>query len=90
MCTHYLKNHSRVNRDMFYVVRQLQVELFGLPLQITAFLLDTALPEYEAVAASIFELVFITLPQFGLHPVQWPRISRVEGYPTISRVVPMP
>ena len=72
--TDYLKNHPRVNREMLYVVRQLQIEQYGLPLQLTVFLLDTGLPEYETAAASIFEHLFTTLPRFGLRPLQWPQI----------------
>lgn len=70
--THYLKEHPRVNRQMLCMVRQLQIQQYGVPLDLYLFLLDTDWPQYETTAASIFEYVFATLPEFGLRPIQWP------------------
>jgi miniconductance mechanosensitive channel len=70
--TGYLYRHPRVNQEMTRMVRQLQVDKDGLPLEITAYLLDTGWPHFETGASSIFEHVFATLPQFGLRPFQRP------------------
>ena len=68
--TDYLCHHPRVNQEMIRMVRQLQAEEDGLPLEITAYLVDTGWPEFETSASSIFEHIFATLPQFGLRPFQ--------------------
>jgi miniconductance mechanosensitive channel len=68
--TDYLCRHPRVNQEMIRMVRQLQAEEDGLPLEITVYLLDTGWPEFETSASSIFEHIFATLPQFGLRPFQ--------------------
>ena len=70
--TDYLCHHPRVHQEMTRMVRQLQVEDDGLPLEVYAFLLDTGWPIYETVASSLFEHVYATLPQFGLRPYQKP------------------
>jgi miniconductance mechanosensitive channel len=70
--TDYLCHHPRVHQEMTHMVRQLQVEEDGLPLEVYAFLLDTGWPIYEAIASSLFEHVYATLPQFGLRPYQKP------------------
>ena len=62
------------------MVRQLQVEDDGLPLEVYAFLLDTGWPNFETTASSIVEHVYATLPQFGLRPYQRP-ISTDVGDP---------
>jgi len=68
--TDYLCRHPRVNQEMIRMVRQLQAEEDGLPLEVTVYLLDTGWPEFETSASSIFEHIFATLPQFGLRPFQ--------------------
>lgn len=68
--TDYLYRHPRVNQEMMRLVRQLQAGEDGLPLEITAYLLDTSWPDFETGASSIFEHIFATLPQFGLRPFQ--------------------
>ena len=68
--TGYLCRHPHVNQSMTHIVRQLQAGDDGLPLELYAFLTDTALPNYEATASSMFEHIFATLPQFGIRPYQ--------------------
>lgn len=73
--TDYLHHHPRVNQAMTHMVRQLQVEEDGLPLELYAFLTDTSMPGFETTASSIFEHVFGTLAQYGLRPFQRPGSS---------------
>lgn len=79
----YLNRHPHVNQTMTHMVRQLQVDDDGLPLELYAFLVDTAWLDFEMVASSMFEHIFATLPQFGLRPVQRP-ISLDIGDPPIT------
>jgi miniconductance mechanosensitive channel len=66
----YLRRHPRVNQEMVKMVRQLQPDENGLPLELTAYLADTDWAPFETASSSIFEHVFATLPQFGLRVFQ--------------------
>jgi miniconductance mechanosensitive channel len=66
----YLRRHPRVNQGMVKMVRQLQHDENGLPLELTAYLADTDWVPFETASSSIFEHVFATMPQFGLRPFQ--------------------
>jgi miniconductance mechanosensitive channel len=68
--TNYLYRHQRVNPQMSRLVRQLQADEDGLPLEITVYLLDTDWGPFEMDASSIFEHILATLPEFGLRPYQ--------------------
>jgi miniconductance mechanosensitive channel len=70
--TDYLNRHPRVNLAMTHMVHQLQSSDDGLPLEIYAFLVDTAWQDFEMVAAAMIEHIYATLPQFGLRPFQRP------------------
>jgi miniconductance mechanosensitive channel len=70
--TDYLNRHPRVNLAMTHMVHELQSSDDGLPLEIYAFLVDTAWQDFEMVASSMFEHIYATLPQFGLRPFQRP------------------
>lgn len=71
--TDYLQRHSRIVQNMAHVAHQLQMEEYGVPLEIYAYLSDTGLPRYETTISSIFEHVFATLPAFGLRVYQRPQ-----------------
>ena len=81
--TGYLCHHAHVNPEMTRMVRQLQAEEDGLPLELYAFLLDTGWPVYETTASSIFEHVFATMPQFGLRPYQRPLSVDIGDSPSM-------
>jgi miniconductance mechanosensitive channel len=66
----YLRRHPRVNQEMVKMVRQLQPDENGLPLELTAYLSDTDWAPFETASSSIFEHVFATVPQFGLRLFQ--------------------
>ena len=82
--TEYLRHHPRVHQEMTRMVRQLQAEEEGLPLELYAFLLDTGWPNFETTASSIFEHVFATLPQFGLRPFQRPLSVDIGDPPRVG------
>lgn len=68
----YLKRHPNVHQDMTFLVRQLQSNEKGLPLEIYVFSNDQVWANYEAIQADIFDHVFASLPQFDLRPYQYP------------------
>ena len=55
---------------MTCMVRHLTPSKMGLPIEIYAFCTETALAEYEAVQADIFDHVLAILPEFELRTFQ--------------------
>ncbi len=82
--TDYLNRHPRVNQTMTYMVRQLQINDDGLPLELYAFLVDTAWVDFEMVAAAMIEHIYATLPRFGLRPFQRPLSIDIGDPPRAS------
>jgi len=68
----YLRNHPGLHEGMTMMVRQLEPEPEGLPIQIYAFVADTQWPVYEGIQADIFDHVLATVPEFGLRVYQKP------------------
>jgi miniconductance mechanosensitive channel len=69
----YLRAHPRIHHEgMTLMVRQLEPEPVGLPLQLYCFTTTTAWTEYEGIQADIFDHLFAILPEFGLRVFQQP------------------
>ncbi|MDZ5473560.1 mechanosensitive ion channel family protein [Bacillus sp. 31A1R] len=68
----YLKNHPGINQDMSLIVRQLDHDEHGLPLEIYAFTNDVQWAVYESVQSDIFDHLFAVAPEFGLRVFQNP------------------
>jgi miniconductance mechanosensitive channel len=68
----YLLNHSQINTDMTYMVRQLDPEETGIPLEIYAFSKDKEWVNYEGIIADIFDHLLAAIPEFDLEVFQNP------------------
>jgi miniconductance mechanosensitive channel len=69
----YIKNHQSLhNEDFISLTRQLQSTAEGLPIEIYVYSKDTMLEDYEEVQASIFDHIFVTMPELGLKAYQIP------------------
>ena len=68
----YLRAHPMINRDMTFLVRQLQPTELGLPLEIYVYSADKNWVNYEAIQADIFDHLFAVLPYFDLRAFQRP------------------
>ncbi|MDR2239790.1 MAG: mechanosensitive ion channel family protein [Zoogloeaceae bacterium] len=68
----YLRHHPRIRQDMTVLVRQLNPEATGLPLEVYAFTNTTKWGEYEAIQSDIFDHLYAILPLFDLRAVQEP------------------
>ena len=67
----YLEAHPRIHGAPFtLLVRHLAPTPGGLPLELYAFIDDTAWANYEAIQATIFDHLISVLPQFGLRLYQ--------------------
>ena len=67
---HYLRNHPGIRQDMTLLVRQLQPEATGLPLEIYCFTNDVRWVIYEGIQADIFDHLLAILPTFDLRVFQ--------------------
>ncbi len=68
----YLENHPKINHDMTLLVRQLEMEDRGLPLEIYCFTNTIKWAEYEEIQADIFDHLLASASFFGLDVFQQP------------------
>ncbi len=66
----YLKNHSKIRKDMPVIVRQLQPDNKGLPVEIYVFSNDTEWANYESIQSDIFDHILSIVPEFELKVFQ--------------------
>ncbi len=74
----YLANHPNINKDMLFMVRQLQSGEHGVALQVYAFADDTNWQNYEAIQSNIFDHIFAVVPFFDLKIFQYPSDLQVN------------
>lgn len=65
-----LQQNPHINQDMTLMVRQLESNEVGLPLEVYCFSADKVWGNYEQIQAEIFETLFATLPLFTLSAFQ--------------------
>ena len=68
----YLRNNSKIHKNMTFLVRQLAPTDKGLPIQIYVFSNDTNWVNYEGIQSDIFDHLLAMAPQFGLKIFQNP------------------
>ncbi len=68
----YLRHHPDIHHDMTLMVRQLQPDSDGLPLEIYCFTNDTNWVRYEGIQADLFDHISAIIPEFGLRLFQQP------------------
>jgi miniconductance mechanosensitive channel len=68
----YLHNHPKINQEMTFLVRHLQPDEKGLPIEIYVFSKDQEWAKYEALQADIFDHILAIIPEFGLRVFQNP------------------
>ena len=68
----YLHDHPMISEEMTFLVRHLQPNEKGLPVEIYVFSKDQAWANYEAIQADIFDHILAILPEFGLQVFQNP------------------
>lgn len=68
----YLAHHPLVDNNSDLLVRQLQPNSSGIPIEIYAFTLETGFIKYEKVQSDIFDHILAIVPQFDLRVFQSP------------------
>ena len=62
----YLRSHSKINKNMTFLVRQLQPTEKGIPLEIYVFSSDQNWAKYESIQADIFDHLLASISFFDL------------------------
>ncbi|MFA5692564.1 MAG: mechanosensitive ion channel domain-containing protein [Acholeplasmataceae bacterium] len=70
--TEYIKSNQNINQNMTILVRQLQTNNKGIPLEVYAFSNETSIIKYEAVQADIFDHIYASINYFDLKLYQEP------------------
>lgn len=70
--TEYLNKHPDIHKDLLFIVRQLQTESKGIPLEVYAFSKKTAWKLFEGVQADIFDHIYANANYFDLRIYQEP------------------
>ncbi|WP_210315560.1 mechanosensitive ion channel family protein [Nitratireductor aestuarii] len=81
----YLRAHPNVHQGMTVMVRQLEPEPQGLPLEIYCFANTVVWVEFEAIQADIFDHLLAILPEFGLRVFQEPSGADMRDF---ARLIP--
>lgn len=68
----FLKNHSKVNSNMTLLVRLLQPDDEGLPLEFYFFTIDKRWAQHEELQSDIMDYAIAIAPKFGLKVYQRP------------------
>ena len=75
----YLLNHPMINKQMTFLVRQLQPTENGLPIEVYVFSKDRVWANYEAIQADIFDHILAVVPEFDLRVYQNPSGRDFQG-----------
>jgi miniconductance mechanosensitive channel len=76
----YLKNHPKIHTDMTLIVRQLESNNDGVPIEVYCFCNDTNWFNYEGIQSDIFDHIFSIAPEFGLQIYQSPAGMDLRGF----------
>ncbi|MFA5444794.1 MAG: mechanosensitive ion channel domain-containing protein [Bacteroidales bacterium] len=68
----YLRNHPQIRNDMTLMVRQLNIEDRGIPIEIYCFTTTTEWVKYEEIQADIFDHLLAAVSFFDLEVFQQP------------------
>ena len=68
----YLKQHTGIHKELTMMVRQLEPDDRGVPLEIYAFTNTVNWAEYEGIQSDIFDHLYSVVSEFGLHIYQKP------------------
>jgi len=68
----FLHRHPKIHNNMTFLVRQLQPDERGLPIEIYVFSNDQEWANYEAIQSDIFDHILAVIPEFELRVFQSP------------------
>lgn len=68
----YLLNHPDISNEMTFLVRQLQADQYGVPIEVYVFSKDQVWANYEAIQSDIFDHILAVVAEFDLRVYQNP------------------
>ncbi len=68
----YLRHHPLVNDNSDHMIRQLQPNSLGIPIEVYAFISETEWVKYEKTQSDIFDHILAIVPEFELRVFQSP------------------
>ena len=68
----YLKQHRELRQDMLMIVRMMEPESQGIPVELYCFSANTAWVEYERIQGDVFDHLIAILPELSLQLYQAP------------------
>src|SRR5690606_24283924 len=68
----YLKRHPEIRQDMSMMVRMMEPQSDGIPIEVYCFTALTAWVEYERIQGDVFDHLLAILPELGLRLYQQP------------------
>ena len=78
-CFEYLKNNPNVNSELTLIVRQLEPNEGGIPIEIWTYSATTNWIAYESIQSDIFDHLYSTLHKFNLRVFQKPSGSDIKS-----------
>jgi len=75
----YLRDHPKINKNLTFLVRQLDPGPNGLPIEIYVFSSDQVWANYESIQADIFDHILAVIPEFDLRVYQNPTGSDFQN-----------
>ena len=66
----YLKNNSSISKELTFLIRQLQPDQYGIPIELYVFTNDTDWVKYEKIQSDIFDHLLAAVPMFELKVFQ--------------------
>jgi miniconductance mechanosensitive channel len=67
---YYLKAHPLINKEMTFMIRQLQPTDRGIPIEVYVFCSDKAWEKYETVQSDLFDHILAVMNEFDLRVFQ--------------------
>ncbi|AIT24861.1 mechanosensitive ion channel family protein [Bordetella holmesii] len=76
----YLRQHPEVRQDMAMMVRMMEPQAEGIPVEVYCFTALTAWVEYERIQGDIFDHLLAILPELGLRLYQQPSGADLSAF----------
>lgn len=81
----YIENHPEIHKGMLMIVRMMEPQSEGIPVEVYCFTNNTAWVEYERIQGDIFDHLLAILPEFWLRLYQAPAGSDLSRLQNITR-----
>jgi miniconductance mechanosensitive channel len=75
----YLQRHPEIRQDMTMMVRMMEPESQGIPIEVYCFTAVTAWAQYERIQGDVFDHLLAILPEMGLRLYQAPSGADMTG-----------